>query len=63
MVVKGLEGLLAEPRVKCSNPAEYFEKLVAKFQCKHGNCQIMDMGIWVGKFTCRNENATLYLRM
>jgi hypothetical protein len=22
-VVKGLEGLLAEPRVKCSNPAEY----------------------------------------
>jgi hypothetical protein len=23
MVVKGLEGLLAEPRVKCSNPAEY----------------------------------------
>jgi hypothetical protein len=26
MVVKELEGLLAEPRVKCSNPAEYFEK-------------------------------------
>jgi hypothetical protein len=26
MVVKGLEGLLADPRVKCSNPAEYFEK-------------------------------------
>jgi hypothetical protein len=23
MVVKGLEGLLAEPRVKCSNPADY----------------------------------------
>jgi hypothetical protein len=26
MVVKWLEGLLAEPRVKCSNPEEYFEK-------------------------------------
>jgi hypothetical protein len=26
MVVKWLEGSLAEPRVKCSNPAEYFEK-------------------------------------
>jgi hypothetical protein len=23
IMVKGLEGLLAEPRVKCSNPAEY----------------------------------------
>jgi hypothetical protein len=23
VVVKGIKGLLAEPRVKCSNPAEY----------------------------------------
>jgi hypothetical protein len=23
MLAKGLEGLLAEPRIKCSNPAEY----------------------------------------
>jgi hypothetical protein len=41
MVVKWLEGVLNKPRVKGSNPAEYFEK-------------------WVGKFTCRNENNTLY---
>jgi hypothetical protein len=26
MVVKWLEGSRAEPRVKCSNPAEYFDK-------------------------------------
>jgi hypothetical protein len=26
MLVKGLEGSLAEPRVKGPNPAEYFEK-------------------------------------
>jgi hypothetical protein len=61
MVVKGLEGLLAEPRVQILQ--NILRNLVAKFPSEHGNCQIMDMGIWVGKFTCRNENATLYLRM
>jgi hypothetical protein len=35
--VNGLECGLAEQRVKCSNPAKYFEKLVAKLPSHYGN--------------------------